>query len=66
LCNTDARVLEDVVPRLDAVTRSGSWAVVSGFRKPDAVRIRDLFAAHGWSGRARSGREEWCVVEATR
>lgn len=66
VCNTNVPVLEELVPRFNLITRAGSWAVVSGFHSADAKRMVDLFGASGWSGGARRGREDWCVVEASR
>lgn len=66
LCNTFPRVLEEVVPRLAAITREGSWIVASGFRGAEVARMGALFAEHGWTAEAERREGDWHAIEARR
>jgi ribosomal protein L11 methyltransferase len=66
LCNTSPAILEELIPRLGAIARTGTWAVASGFRGQDEGRVEALFEVHGWRVAGRRQDEAWRAVDALR
>ena len=64
LCNTHPYVIEEVMPQLGGVTRSGSWALLSGIREGEESRIEAACSRHGWEIDGWRASEGWALAEA--
>jgi ribosomal protein L11 methyltransferase len=66
VCNILAEVIVDLFPRMQTITHSQSWAILSGILLEQAQIIADLVEGHGWTVAALWKRQDWCCFNIRR
>ncbi|MBP0013243.1 MAG: 50S ribosomal protein L11 methyltransferase [Roseofilum sp. SBFL] len=66
LCNILAEVVIDLIPKFEAISKPGTWGVISGVLLEQAKPVADALEQHGWMVATLWRRKEWCCFNIRR
>lgn len=66
LCNILAEVIEEMVPRFEAISKPTTWGIVSGVLLAQAKAMADVLEQNGWLVATLWKRQDWCCFNIRR
>lgn len=66
VCNILAEVIIDLIPQMDAIAHSDTWAIISGVLLDQAKAVADTLEQNGWVVATLWRRQDWCCFNVRR
>ncbi len=66
LCNILAEVIVDLVPKMNDISKSTTWGVLSGVLLDQVKPVADALEQNGWFVAALWKRQDWCCLNIRR
>ena len=67
VCNILAKIIVQLFPHFNQITKKDSWAILSGILiEKQAEQIIELATEHGWQLESKQERQDWCCLNLRR
>ncbi len=66
VCNILADVIIELIPDMNAIAKTSTWAIFSGILLEQSKAVADTLEQHGWIVATLWKRKEWCCLNARR
>ncbi len=66
VCNILADVIIELIPRMSAIIKPGTWGIFSGILLEQSKAVADTLEANGWVVATLWRRKEWCCLNVRR
>jgi ribosomal protein L11 methyltransferase len=66
ICNILAEVIEEMIPRFEAISKPTTWGIISGVLLSQAKAMADVLEQNGWMVATLWKRQDWCCFNIRR